>query len=426
MSGVIGIVGGGISGLALSHYLSRNGIEHVLLESERVPGGVMRSETVEGVPLDLGPQRMRLTAPVREMVEALGLNDELLAARPGLPLWVYRSGRLRRVPFTWREALATDLLGVRGKLRVLMEPLTGGPRPDESVAQFFGRKFGQDAYEAFLGPLYGGLYASDPARMKARHGLAQTLRDFGVEGSLLMAAARRGARARESVPTVTFREGLGTLPKALAAAAGQAVRLCAPVDSLEPERSGWIIHGRSSDSTETIAAEQLVLAVPAPEAARLLAGASPEASARLAKLQYNPLAVVHLRSACDLTGYGYQVAFGEKMETRGVTWNASMFGRDGVHTAYLGGMFNRSLVEWEDEKIATVAAREFTVVTGCECRPIKVSRTYIPAWDESWDALTGLALPAGVYVCANWNARPGIPGRLAQAKLLSERLSRHA
>jgi oxygen-dependent protoporphyrinogen oxidase len=416
---VIGIVGGGISGLSLSHYLSRSATEHLLLESEDVPGGVMRTATVGGAPLDLGPQRMRLTAQVRELVDALGLGGELLAARPGLPLWVYRKGRLRRVPFSWGEAFATDLLGWRGKLRVLAEPLTGGVRSEESVAAFFERKFGREAYQALLGPLYGGLYASDPARMKAGHGLAQTLAELGIRGSLLLAAARRGLGAREEVPTVTFRGGLGTLPAALAAAAGPGVRLCARVDALERWGEGWTMKLQNGDEVRV---DQVVLALPAPEAAALLRRSAPDASHRLARLRYNPLAVVHLRSSCELTGFGYQVAFGESLETRGVTWNASMFGRDDLYTAYLGGMSNPGLVQWEDARIAAVAAREFTAVTGCECTLLKVSRTSVPAWDESWDALSALTLPAGVHACASWSARPGIPGRLAQARQLAARL----
>jgi oxygen-dependent protoporphyrinogen oxidase len=144
----------------------------------------------------------------------------------------------------------------------------------------------------------------------------------------------------------------------------------------------------------------------------------------VASLRYNPLAVVHLQAqGGKLEGFGYQVAFGEALETRGVTWNASIFGRDGVYTAYLGGMGNPSLVAKGDDQIGALAAAEFETVTGVPCRPLMVSRTAIPAWDTSWDALDGLALPTGVEVCSNWSARPGIPGRLAQARRLADALS---
>jgi oxygen-dependent protoporphyrinogen oxidase len=422
---MVGIVGGGISGLALSHYLRQQRIQHVLLEGADVPGGVMRTETAGGVPLDLGPQRMRLTGAVRELVQSAGLEDELLYARPGLPLWVFRKGRLRKVPFTFGEALATDLIGWGGKLRLLMEPLTPAARPDESVADFFVRKFGREAYDAFLGPLYGGLYASDPARMKTRHGLQVTLKELGVEGSLLLAAARRARRAREEVPTVTFRSGLGALPAALARAAAQdgALRMQTCVDRIERTDGGWILRLSGSAAEASLVVDRVVLALPAHAAARLLEQGAPEPAAALRKLRYNPLAVVHLQSPCDLTGYGYQVAFGEALETRGVTWNASMFERDGVFTAYLGGMTNPAIVDWEDAKIAEVARREFRVATGFDSTPLLVSRTWIPAWDATWDALADLALPGRVDACTNWSARPGIPGRLAQAKALAARIA---
>jgi oxygen-dependent protoporphyrinogen oxidase len=424
LSQMIAIIGGGISGLALSRYLGESGVEHVVLEACEAPGGVMRTDFVEGIPLDRGPQRMRLTSAAAELVDALGLSGQLLYARPDLPLWAYRQGKLRRVPLTPAQALSTDLIGWTGKLRMLAEPLSGGPRSDESVESFLVRKFGREAYDAFLGPLYGGLYASDPARMKARHGLQQTLTDFGVKGSLLIAAIARGFRAREAVPTVSFEGGLGAFPNALARAAGSSLRLATGVESITRSGGGWSLRLGGRGSGEILDARRVVLALPAPAAARVLEQVDAEAARRIGSLRYNRLAVVHLQSTCDLEGFGYQVAFGETLETRGVTWNASMFARAGVYTAYLGGMKNLALVDRPDDWIGEVAQREFQTVTGCASRVLMVSRTSVPAWDESWDALAGLVLPVGVETCASWAARPGIPGRLAQAKSVAQRLIR--
>jgi oxygen-dependent protoporphyrinogen oxidase len=310
-------------------------------------------------------------------------------------------------------------LSWRAKARMLVEPLTRGPEARESVEAFFVRKFGREAYESFLGPLYGGLYASDPARMRTRHGLASTLQEFGVRGSLLFAALRRGLSARRSVPTVSFEGGLGAFPRALADAAGSALKLHARVERLERERQGWRL---ILENGEALSAERVVLTLPAPAAARALSAADPEASRRLSALNYNPLAVVHLQSSGELRGLGYQVAFGEQLETRGVTWNASMFDRNGIYTAYLGGMRNPQLVERDDAWIADRAREEFRAATRCDSRVLMVSRTAVPAWDQSWDSLTGLSLPPSIDVCAAWASRPGIPGRLAQAKSLAATL----
>jgi len=417
---MIGIVGGGISGLAVAHHLRAAGAEHVLFEAEERPGGVMRTEWVDGVPLDVGPQRTRLTEEVQQLVEWAGLRDQILRADEGLPLWVWRDGRLRPVPFSVREAFSTDLLSLGGKLRVLLEPFTGGIRNEESVALFFTRKFGREAYENMIGPLYGGLYASDPTRMYARHGLRITLEHFGVTGSLLLAMLRRGTEARRAIETITFQEGLQALPRGLAENDADNVRLGQGVTGVRPrENGGWTLEAGET----SVDVDRVVLSCPSRVAAGLMETVAPGAAERLRGLNENRLAVVHLRAPDFRTrGFGFQVAFGEALEIRGVTWNASIFDRPGIYTCYLGGMKHPELVDWPDDRIAETARSEFEMVTRCSARVLKVSRTYIPAWDMSWDALVGLELPDGVYACANWSARPGIPGRAVQAKRLAARL----
>ncbi|MBW3534016.1 MAG: protoporphyrinogen oxidase [Gemmatimonadetes bacterium] len=419
---MIVIVGGGISGLAVAHHLVRRGTDVRLFEAGTEFGGVMRSRVVEGRVLDLGPQRTRLTSDVRELVEGAGLGDRLMRARGDLPLFVYRRGRLRRAPLSLGAAVTTDLFGWGAKLRALVEPLTGGPREGESVEAFFVRKFGREVYEALLGPLYGGLYASDPARMKVGHGLARTLREMGAEeGSLLLRLARRGAAARRAVEAISFEAGMGALPAALARRLGDRARAASPVTAREPAAAGgWEV----TAGGEAVRARAVVLAAPADAVAAILPPSARNASRRLASLRYNPLAVVHLHAdASGLEGFGYQVAFGESLETRGVTWNASIFGRDGVFTAYLGGMANPGIVEEDDERLGRLAAAEFETVTGRPARPLLVSRLRQPAWDATWDALDGLDLPPDLHPCAAWYARPGVPGRAKDARALAARLA---
>src|SRR5690606_20895514 len=116
---VIAVVGGGITGLATGRALARRGAEAVVLEASSRVGGVSRSAEVEGRVLDWGPQRTRLTGPLASLVAELGLADEVLTAPAGLPLFVYRDGKLRVVPFDARAFLASDLVSLAGKARML-------------------------------------------------------------------------------------------------------------------------------------------------------------------------------------------------------------------------------------------------------------------------------------------------------------------
>lgn len=413
----IAVVGGGIGGLALGYALRARGADVVVLEASRRPGGVIASMEVEGRVLELGPQRARLTTPLRQAVRALELGDELLTADE-LPLYIWAEGRLRLAPLSLAAALRTDLIGWRDRLRVLAEPFTGGLRPDETAGAFFTRKFGRRVYERVIAPLYGGLYASDPGEMPARHALAATLETLGVGRSVLRALIR-GARARGAAPACSFRAGLQALPDAYAVALGDVLRLDTPVRALA--RDGRRFRLELDD--DVVAADTVVLACPAGDAGRLLARLDPDASARLAALRYNPLALVHLLSGADLRGLGFQVARGEGKATRGVTWNHAMFGRDGLYTAFLGGAERPDVPPRPDAELAALAAAEFREMTGHAARAVHVSRSWIPAWDRTWAALDGVALPEGIRVCASWAARPGITGRLVDATRLAEELA---
>ena len=419
---MIGIVGAGLTGLALAHELARRGVEHVVFEAADRPGGVIRSERCEGRVLDFGPQRLRMAGAVAALVADLGLEAEVLRAPAGLPLYVYAGGALREVPFSLRALAAGDALSWRGKLRLAAEPLTGAPRPEEQVGACLSRKLGREAYERLAGPLYGGLYASDPADMVVGTSLAGLLRDLGVRRSLLARFARR----RAAVPggPFSFRRGVAALTDALHAAHAGSVRLGCPARALGRRESGWTIE----TEVGALDCRAVVLACDARAAGRLLDPVAPRAAERLRRLVYNPLAVVHLDAGeTGLGGLGYQIAFGEALATRGVTWNDSLFGADetrrGLFTAFLGGARAPAVVAEADGRLGEVAAREFRDVTGRGARVLRVTRTSMPAWDASWEALEGLDLPAGIYAAASWRSRPGVPGRLAEAAALAGQLA---
>lgn len=418
------VVGAGVSGLVLTRELARRGRDVVALEAETRPGGVIESRRVEGRLVELGPQRTRLTGPVEDLVDELGLRDELLTAPEDLPLFVYRDGRLRRAPLGPRELLRTDLLSLPAKLRFLMEPLTRPPRPEESVAEAFRRRYGEAACRHFLGPLFGGIYASDPERMPARHSLIPLWRAMGAPRSFVWSAAARWLTGGDRPPAVSFRDGLETLTEALGRACGDRLRLESPVEALVPGDGPHRLRFRNGGS---IRARAVVLTVPASEAARLLGegGVGGTGAGALRDLRYNPLAVVHLASPLERRGYGYQISLAETgFATRGVTWNASLFGRDDVYTAYVGGMGREEAVDRADGWLGERAAEEFGRVTGARARPLAVHRTRIPAHDDSWRRLPEAldALPRGVHACANWEAQAGIPARLREARGLAARL----
>ena len=416
---MIAIVGAGISGLTLAHHLAGSGVEHVVLEAQDRAGGVIRSDTIDGHVLDWGPQRTRLVAPMRALIEDVGLLDNMILAPDDLALLVYRGGRLRDVPRSFGALARTDLISAGGKLRLMLEPFTPGAHDDETVADYFTRKIGHEMYANMVGPLYGGLYASDPADMIVGLSLKHALRDIGVKRSMLLRALRRGGKLR-TPPACSFRTGMEALPRALHAKHAKNVRLDTRVLAMHRTERAFGIE----TERETIRADQVILTGDAAATAQLLLHIAPQAARALRTLTYNPLAIVHLHCTDPMPhALGYQVAFDETLFTRGVTFNNAMFGRRGIYTAYLGGARHPEVVGWTDARIADRAVEEFRVATGGHATIVSVARAAMPAWDRSWSALQSIDVPAGIHFCANWESRPGLPGRLTRAASLALTLS---
>lgn len=415
----VAIVGAGITGLALGRELARRGVESFTLEADERPGGIIHSPRARGRVLEMGPQRSRMVRPLERLVRDLGLEERLLVAPVDLPLFVYVEGKLRRVPTGPVEVLTTDLLTPGAKLRLLLEPFTGPAREGETVAEFVSRKLGRQAYERLVGPLYGGIYGSDPREMPMEHTLGAALETVGFAGrSLVLTAGRWMLSGRETPPAVSFVDGMQELTDALYRERKERIRLGTPALALEAEAGSW----RVAIPDGELLARRVVLTCPADRAAEILETASPEAAERLARIRYNPLAIVHLRSDREIEGMGYQIAPREGFGTRGVTFNDSLFGRDGVYTAYLGGASARTLPSRPDEEVARVAREEFRTVTGAEAEVLRVGRTRMAAWDRSRAELEGLELPGGISLCAAYEARAGIPGRLEEARAVAEEL----
>lgn len=426
---MVGIIGGGISGLFLLHILRKAGLDAVLYESSDSPGGVMQSRVVEGpngpVVADLGPQRTRLTSGIAEIVEDTGLTPSLLRAEERVPFTIYWRGRIHPAPLGMGAALTTPLVSWPGKLRALADLVTPAPRPDESVADALTRKLGPEIYSRIAGPILGGLYASNPERMESRHTLLPMLRRSGAKRSLLLGLVR--ASRLDRIPVVSFAEGMGALPRAIAARHAAHLRLGQPARSVVAEAGGGlrIVSDRGDERVDAV-----VLTLPAPGAARLLTESAPDAAAVLGGLRYNPLAVVPLvvpaGTPSPEMGSGYKMTLEEPepRATRGVTAQGALFGRRGLFTAFLGGMGSEDLMDRSDEEIMAVARADFAAITGVDAVPLLAHRTAMPAWDLSWPSATGLDLPRGVYICAAYADRPGIPGRLEDARKMVARLTR--
>jgi protoporphyrinogen/coproporphyrinogen III oxidase len=295
----VAVIGAGVTGLTAAHRLSRAGLEVRVLEASGRVGGKVWTAGFGGRRVELGADAFLARGKeVVELCRELGLGPQLVSpAATQARLWL--RGALRPLPPGLGLGLPSrplalvrgGILTVPGALRAgldLVLPATPvGPRT--SVAELVERRFGRQVVENLVDPLLGGVYAGDVRRLGLREAMPE-LYAAARRGSVLRAGARR--RPTPTGPTFySLRDGLGELPNALLAAlpAG-SVSLGFPARSIERAGSGLAVTGAAGHECY----DAVVLAVPAPAASDLLAGALPAASERLRGIAYASVASVLL------------------------------------------------------------------------------------------------------------------------------------
>ena len=443
----VGVVGAGISGLTVVDALVDRGIDVVAVESRGEPGGIIRSQRIDGRVVELGPQRLRLIPSIESLVDELGLREQLHIGDDDQPLYIYHDDALRVAPLSFQEAMTTSLLSPLGKLRILAEPLTAPAKPDETVDEFLVRRFGRQAARQYMGPLYSGLYGTDPREMLHEYSLGRALDNAGVGRSLLWWVAKRVARGRDAPPICTFDDGLGVLTDALYDAHSDVIALDTAATAIRPAEAGGGSNvdsdgdsnernrvGGDSDGTGgyelvteagTEVVDEVVVTTPAPTSAKLVEPLDSDLAATLERFRYNQITMVFLDSAFDGEGIGALVPPDGELPISGTTWNASFLDRERLFTCYVDPNSDPELPSRTDEEIGELAADAFEELTGAAATPIGVHTWTpgMPAYDGSWTAIDDLQPPEGLHFCANFVGRPGIPGRIRSGKRIAREIA---
>ncbi|PZN12517.1 MAG: protoporphyrinogen oxidase [Bacillota bacterium] len=406
----IAVVGAGIAGLAAALRLldsARAGgrpLSLTILEADARPGGKVRTERAGGLVIEQGPDSMVAQKPWGiGLARRVGLDGDLIGPGPQAGrTYIVHGGRLvpmpeglaLGVPLSATALWRSPLFSLAGKLRASLEPLVPPRREagDESMASFLRRRLGREVADRLVAPLLAGISSGDPERLSIEATFPELRRMERQHGSLVrgMRARRRGRaapggdgladKAREGRrPFVNLRGGLDRLPAAVAAElqAAPGVRLVtgARVRGVEPrdgDRYDVILEDGARETYDAV-----VLAVPAWEAAGLIASFAPEAAGHLLDIPYKSSVVVALafpeRATGKLEGSGFIVPAGEGRFITACTWvSAKWPGTAPEGTSLLrcfAGRPGQEPVDLADDEILDAVLADLRDLMGIEERP---------------------------------------------------------
>jgi oxygen-dependent protoporphyrinogen oxidase len=409
-------VGGGISGLATAFALLEQAaagglsIRCTVLESGSYWGGKIVTHRVGDLVTEAGPDSFLSQKPAGlELCAKLGLADQVINTNEtGKKAFVWHGGRLHELPeglvsFTPNQLgpfLRSGLFSWMGLARMGLEVLVprGPSGSDESLASFFRRRFGAQAFERVLEPLMAGIYAGDAAQMSLK---ATFPRFFELEqqhGSIIrgMMAVKKNAVSRPSGGSsrtmfVSLKNGLGDLVSALTARLtrqGAELRLGRRVDALRvrSHQPGRWMYDLILDDGSALSAESLVLATPAYVSAELLRPLTPIAGGLLEAIPYASTATVAMAYPTDkvagaVEGFGFIVPRIEGRDLIAATWTSLKWPHRApadrvLVRCYVGGVGREAILQSDDDLLIKRVRAELSALCGMTVEPdyVEVNR----------------------------------------------------
>jgi len=386
------IIGAGISGLAIAWQLERQGNECTVLESSGQVGGAMQSYREGDYLAEAGPNSLLINKPEIEefILNIPNLSERVVeASSDAQKRFIIRNGELQAVPQGPLSAVTTPLWSFKGKLRVLKEPFIKRRATDdeESVADFVTRRLGDELYQYAINPLVGGIYAGDPRKLSIRYAFPKVYaleKNYGgmIRGAIaLMRQARTSKKPKTRKRIISFKNGMGELPHALANALAGDLQRGTSIQSIEQKDQMWrLTWTQDNESQQTEDFDRLIVTVPAHKLSQLpFESEILESFSSFSNIEYPALSVLSIaykRSDIGhrLDGFGALVPECEQRKILGVLFNSSLFkGRapedEALLTVFVGGARQPGLASDSLEDLKSIVQPELEALLNIQGKP---------------------------------------------------------
>lgn len=381
------VVGGGISGLVAAYRLrlaAGDEASITLFDPADRLGGVLRTELVGGVPVDVGAEAFVVRRPeMPALLEELGLANRQVGTTGARPL-IYSQTRLHPLPPGTLNGIPSSAETMAGLVNdaalahIASEPgrpFSWQPGGDPAVADLVADRFGEQVVARSVDPMLGGVYAGSAASIGLRSAapsLAAVL-DGG--------AANLTEAVRAALLSVTAGPVFGAVGGGYTVLVDELVRRGRPnwvqaaVQGIEPADSGWTLRDAAGGRWR---ADAVVLAVPAGRLVGLVENVAPRTAAAASRIASASSAVVALavpRGVDFPQNSGVLVASGERLHAKAITLSSRKWGR-GTDVELLRLSFGRLgddlAVRASDDELLAWAIADLDAVFGLTVEPVDV------------------------------------------------------
>lgn len=441
------VIGGGITGLAAAWHLQSHAAERLeitLVEASPFLGGKMHTRTLttgqDTFIIDAGPESFVTRKPEAwELAHEVGIAEQIV--NPGSEtknMYVLDAGTVKKIPLSPPAFIKSDLLTLRGKARMLLEPVIPAKRDDEdeSLASFVTRRLGREALDKMLGPVLAGIYNTNPETqsiMTTSPVMREMEKEYGglFKGALGRMRAKRKNPPQEPLPPqfITFSAGSQALVDALEAQLEATILTGVRVTEVLAAGDGFRV---TCENHADLSADAVILATPGNQTNKMLAQTAPPAAERIGKIDHQNIGTATLvfkpgEIALPYPINGLMIPRREKRHIDAITWTSNK-PLDRAPQGYemlrvfFGGADPSMATLPEDEVIGMILA-ELKDILGITAQPYASA---VFTWPESFpqafvghlalvDEIDSL-LPPGLWVAGSSYRGIGVPDCIRQGR----------
>jgi len=370
------ILGAGLTGLSLAHYL-RNRPGVLVLEKKEHPGGVIRTRSEQGFTYETGPN----TGIVKYGEVAELFNELKDHCEPYIPddtvkrRYIWKKDRWEELPSGLAGGIKTPLFSWRDKLRILGEPFRKpGKDPEETLDSMVRRRLGRSFLNYAVDPFILGVYAGDPARIVPSYALPRLYnleQDYGsfIGGAIKKKLEHKTEMEKKATKNVfSMRGGLQSLTDGLYQSAGPD-RFCFNVDNTQvvPNEGDFEIYYEQDGEQKHIRARRVVTTIGAYDLPQTLNFLSKQELHRLTNLKYARVIQAAVGfghwEGPELKGFGGLVPFVENRDILGALFMSAFLPnrapqKGALLSVFMGGTRREDIFNRDDREIEAIIERE--------------------------------------------------------------------
>lgn len=427
------ILGAGISGLSLLHYLKKqykdsNDVDIKLIENNPFAGGTVRSISENGYLFETGPNGFLSNSPLTvDLIRDLGIDGHLITAKEeAKKRFILYEGQLHCLPDSLKNFLSFKLLNIFQKIRILSALFLKSKFDlNTSVYAYGTQKFGEKFADLFIDSFVKGVYGADATDISFKAAFPSVYRMEKLHGTIFkgMLAKRNEAKLdprtkhKQAAALMSMEQGMGMIVQSLTSCYNELIEY--------NQEAVEILYRGNQYTVRTIEknyiADELYICTPAYVTSKLMRKLNPRLAQLLGQIEYSSIGVMGLsydQSFCANVpkGFGYLIPSVNKSSVLGVLFESNIFkGRAKEGTSYFRCMVDIKHLFGDEESVRkdvlALCQEELKTRFGIDSQPAQIffkpwkkaipkyNMDYLNLKEELLNEVQGMP---GIYLRANY------------------------